>query len=60
MKIVLDTNILLQSIAHASRFRPIWNSFLVEFYAKKLSFPKVTIVTAEEFLNLVLHNFKVI
>jgi uncharacterized protein len=135
MKIVLDTNILLQSIPHASRYRPIWNSFLVEFYqlyvtssilleyeekltektservamnvisliseapnahfisayyewnaitadyddnkffdaavsanvdylvtndthfnsAKKLSFPKVKIVTAEEFLNLVLH-----
>ena len=132
MKIVLDTNILLQSIAHASRFRPIWSSFLAESYelyvtpailleyeekladktsekvarnvislvteapnahlisvyyewnaitadyddnkffdaaiaanagylvtndthfnsAKKLSFPKVTIVTAEEFLNL--------
>ena len=30
MKIVLDTNILLQSIAHASRFRPIWNAFLAE------------------------------
>lgn len=32
MKIVLDTNILLQSIAHASRLRPIWRSFLNEFY----------------------------
>jgi putative PIN family toxin of toxin-antitoxin system len=30
MKIVLDTNILLQSIAHASRLRPIWNAFLNE------------------------------
>jgi len=30
MKIVLDTNILLQSIAHASRLRPIWQSFLDE------------------------------
>lgn len=30
MKIVLDTNILLQAIAHASRLRPIWNAFLSE------------------------------
>lgn len=30
MKIVLDTNILLQSIGHSSRFRPIWNTFLNE------------------------------
>jgi len=30
MKIVLDTNIFLQAIAHASRFRPIWNAFLNE------------------------------
>lgn len=29
MKIVLDTNILLQAIAHNSRLRPIWNSFLI-------------------------------
>ena len=28
MKVVLDTNILLQAIAHASRLRPIWNAFL--------------------------------
>jgi len=32
MKIVLDTNILLQSIAHASRLRPIWQSFLDETF----------------------------
>ncbi len=30
MKIVLDTNILLQSLAKSSRFRPIWNNFLNE------------------------------
>ncbi len=28
MKVVLDTNILLQAIAHASRLCPIWNAFL--------------------------------
>lgn len=32
MKIVLDTNILLQSIAKASRFHIIWSSFLAESY----------------------------
>ena len=32
MKIVLDTNILLQAIAHSSRFRPIWSAFLNEFF----------------------------
>lgn len=32
MKIVLDTNILLQSIGHSSRFRPIWSSFLNELF----------------------------
>lgn len=32
MKIVLDTNILLQSIAKASRFHAIWSSFLAESY----------------------------
>ncbi len=30
MKIVLDTNIHLQSIAHASRLRSIWDAFLNE------------------------------
>ncbi|MEO8112077.1 MAG: putative toxin-antitoxin system toxin component, PIN family [Ginsengibacter sp.] len=30
MKIVLDTNILLQSIGHLSKYRPIWNAFLNE------------------------------
>jgi len=28
IKIVLDTNILLQALAVKSRFRPIWNAFL--------------------------------
>jgi predicted nucleic acid-binding protein len=28
MKIVLDTNILLQFIANANRLRSIWNAFL--------------------------------
>jgi putative PIN family toxin of toxin-antitoxin system len=28
VKIVLDTNILLQSIGHESRLLPIWNAFL--------------------------------
>lgn len=32
MKIVLDTNILLQSIAHASILRPIWQAFLDEIF----------------------------
>jgi len=30
MKVVIDTNILLQAIAHNSRFRLIWNAFLNE------------------------------
>ncbi len=30
MRIVLDTNILLQSLAHRSTTRPIWNAFLHE------------------------------
>ena len=32
MRVVLDTNILLQSIAHKSRFRPIWNAYLGEHF----------------------------
>lgn len=28
MKVVLDTNVLLQAIAHRSRLRPIWKAFL--------------------------------
>ena len=32
MKIVLDTNILLQSIGYSSRYRPIWNAFLNEVF----------------------------
>jgi putative PIN family toxin of toxin-antitoxin system len=30
MRIVLDTNILLQSLAHRSNSRPIWDAFLHE------------------------------
>lgn len=32
MKIVLDTNILLQSLGHSSRFRTIWKAFLDEVF----------------------------
>lgn len=32
MKVVLDTNILLQSLGHTSRFRLIWKSFLNEVF----------------------------
>lgn len=32
MKIVLDTNILLQAIAKKSRLRPIWDAYLKEQY----------------------------
>lgn len=32
MKIVLDTNILLQSLALKSRIRPIWDAFLNEHF----------------------------
>lgn len=30
MRVVLDTNILLQAIAKKSRMRPIWNAYLEE------------------------------
>ena len=33
MKIVLDTNILLQSLAHKSTGRPIWDAFLNEKFS---------------------------
>ncbi len=39
MKIVLDTNILLQSIAHASRLRPIWSAFLNEQFELFITTP---------------------
>ncbi len=39
MKIVLDTNVLLQSIARASRFRPIWNCFLTELFQLYVTSP---------------------
>lgn len=32
MRIVLDTNVLLQSIAKKSRMRPIWDAYLNETY----------------------------
>ena len=32
MKVVLDTNILLQSLGKTSRFRPIWNAYLEETF----------------------------
>lgn len=37
MRVVLDTNILLQAIAHKSRLRPIWNAFLEEVYTLHLT-----------------------
>lgn len=33
MKVLLDTNVLLQAIAHRSRLRPIWNAFLTNVFA---------------------------
>jgi len=30
MKVVLDINVLLQSLGKSSRFRPIWNAYLEE------------------------------
>lgn len=32
MRVLLDTNILLQAIARKSRLRPIWTAFLAEKY----------------------------
>ena len=32
MKVVLDTNVLLQAIAKKSRLRPIWDAYLNERY----------------------------
>jgi putative PIN family toxin of toxin-antitoxin system len=32
MRVVLDTNILLQAIANKSRLRPIWDAYLKERY----------------------------
>jgi putative PIN family toxin of toxin-antitoxin system len=32
MKVLLDTNILLQAISHKNRLRPIWTAFLNEKY----------------------------
>ena len=37
MRVVLDTNILLQAIAHNSRLRPIWNAFLNEVFELHLT-----------------------
>ncbi len=33
MNVLLDTNVLLQAIAHRSRLRPIWNAFLSRVFA---------------------------
>jgi putative PIN family toxin of toxin-antitoxin system len=49
MKIVLDTNILLQSIARASRFRPVWNAFLDEQF--ELQFTTAILLEYEEKLS---------
>lgn len=32
MRVVIDTNILLQAIADKSRMRPIWNAYLGEYF----------------------------
>ena len=32
MRVVIDTNILLQAIANKSRMRPIWNAYLEEHF----------------------------
>jgi uncharacterized protein len=49
MKIVLDTNILLQAIAHGSRLRPIWNAFLDEQF--ELHFTTAILLEYEEKLS---------
>lgn len=37
MRVVLDTNILLQAIAHKSRLRPIWTAFLSGAFTLQLT-----------------------
>lgn len=37
MKIVLDVNILLQSLGKSSRFRPIWTAYLAEDFKLLIS-----------------------
>ena len=37
MRVVLDTNILLQAIAHGSRLQPVWNAFLNEIFELHLT-----------------------
>jgi putative PIN family toxin of toxin-antitoxin system len=37
MRVVIDTNILLQAIAHGSRLRPIWTAFLNEVFSLHLT-----------------------
>jgi putative PIN family toxin of toxin-antitoxin system len=37
MRVVIDTNILLQAIAHGSRLRPIWTAFLNEAFTLHLT-----------------------
>lgn len=39
MKVVLDTSVLLQAIAHRSRLRPIWDAFLNEVFDLHLTTP---------------------
>ena len=37
MKIVLDTNILLQSLPRKSKIRPIWDAYLNEYFTLVIS-----------------------
>lgn len=49
MRIVLDTNVLLQAIAHRSRLRPIWSAFLNQSFS--LHFTSAILLEYEELLQ---------
>lgn len=49
MKVVLDTNVLLQAIAHKSLLRPIWAAFLNQVFS--LYFTSAILLEYEELLQ---------